>query len=73
MTSTGHVSMMSFTTQSSLIHDKNTGQQPKKKKKKTLVASDDIADEVKTPQYRALEACFISLLGVTSFYHFRNH
>ena len=55
----GRTSIMSFTTQSSVMHDKSS----RKKRRKAFIAGDDVADEIKTTQYRALEAYLISVLG----------
>lgn len=68
-TSTALTSTFSFASQSSLMPlavDKSTRQQ-RRKRKKALTLNDDIPDEAKSLQYKALGAYFMCTLGTVSF------
>jgi hypothetical protein len=65
MESNGQASVMSYTTQSSMVWDKgNSNQLKKKKKKKTLALGNEIPIDIKSPQFKTIEGFFISVLGL---------
>lgn len=65
-TSTAVTSTLSFTSQISFIPPSfgKASRQQRKRKKKALTLNDDVPEEAKSLQYKALGAYFISQLGI---------